>query len=86
MRPEHGLGCSCAEGELFGYQRCLRSSATVYAVGGPRAASGVNPRVVSDRLGHASTGFTLDTYARTLSGWRAEAAATIARLVFISDS
>jgi integrase len=44
--------------------------------------AGVSPKIVSDRLGHASVGFTLDTYAQAVPGWQAEAAATVAGLVF----
>jgi integrase len=44
--------------------------------------AGVSPKIVSERLGHASVGFTLDVYAHSLPGWQAEAAATVADLVF----
>lgn len=44
--------------------------------------AGVSPKIVSERLGHASVGFTLDTYAHATPGWQAEAAATVAGLVF----
>jgi hypothetical protein len=44
--------------------------------------AGVSPKIVSERLGHASVGFTLDTYAHAVPGWQAEAAATVADLVF----
>jgi integrase len=44
--------------------------------------AGVSPKIVSERLGHASVGFTLDTYAHAVPGWQAEAAATVAGLVF----
>ena len=44
--------------------------------------AGVSPKIVSDRLGHASVGFTLDVYAHATPGWQAEAAATVAELVF----
>lgn len=44
--------------------------------------AGVNPKIVSERLGHAKVGFTLDTYAHAVPGWQAEAAATVAGLVF----
>jgi len=42
----------------------------------------VNPKVVSERLGHASVGFTLDVYAHATPDMQAEAAATFASLVF----
>ena len=44
--------------------------------------AGVSPKIVSERLGHASVGFTLDVYAHATPGWQAEAAATVADLVF----
>jgi integrase len=44
--------------------------------------AGVNPKVVSERLGHASVGFTLDQYAHCTPDMQAEAAATFAGLVF----
>lgn len=44
--------------------------------------AGVSPKIVSERLGHAKVGFTLDTYAHATPGWQAEAAATVAGLVF----
>jgi integrase len=44
-------------------------------------AAGVNPRVVSDRLGHATVGFTLSVYGHLLDGQQAEAAEAAARLV-----
>lgn len=33
-------------------------------------AAGVNPKIVSERLGHHSTAFTLDTYAHVIPGMR----------------
>jgi integrase len=44
-------------------------------------AAGVNVKVVSERLGHASTSFTLDRYGHTLPGQQATAAAAVAALV-----
>ena len=41
----------------------------------------INIKVVSDRLGHASVGFTLDTYAHVMPGQQAEAAAVAASLL-----
>lgn len=35
---------------------------------------GVHPKVVSERLGHSSTGITLDTYSHVLPGMQEEAA------------
>ncbi|HZI91443.1 MAG TPA: tyrosine-type recombinase/integrase, partial [Thermoleophilaceae bacterium] len=44
-------------------------------------AAGVNPKVVSERLGHASVSFTLDTYSHVMPGMQQDAADTVARLV-----
>ncbi|HZJ26831.1 MAG TPA: tyrosine-type recombinase/integrase [Acidimicrobiia bacterium] len=44
-------------------------------------AAGINVRVVSERLGHASTAFTLDVYGHVLPGQQADAAAAAAALV-----
>jgi integrase len=44
-------------------------------------AAGVNPKVVSERLGHATVGFTLDTYSHIMPGLQKEAAAKVATLV-----
>jgi integrase len=44
--------------------------------------AGMSPKIVFDRLGHASVGFTLDTYAHATPGWGAEAASVFAGLVF----
>ena len=38
-------------------------------------------RITSERLGHASVGFTLDTYAHVLPGQQADVAAAVAKLV-----
>jgi hypothetical protein len=37
----------------------------------------VHPKVVSERLGHASIGITLDTYSHVMPGMQEEAAETI---------
>ena len=44
-------------------------------------ASGANARLVSERLGHSSVAFTLDTYGHELPDQQADAAAAVARLV-----
>jgi integrase len=44
-------------------------------------AAGVNARVVSDRLGHSTVAFTLDTYAHAMPTDQHEAAAAVAALV-----
>jgi integrase len=41
---------------------------------------GVHPKIVSERLGHASIGITLDTYSHVLPGMQAEAAEAFDRL------
>jgi integrase len=43
--------------------------------------AGINVKVVSERLGHASVSFTLDAYAHVMPGQQAEAAAAAAALV-----
>jgi integrase len=43
--------------------------------------AGVNPKVVSERLGHTSVAFTLDTYGHVMPTQQAEAATAVARLV-----
>ena len=44
-------------------------------------AAGLNVKVVSYRLGHASTSFTLDVYGHVMPGQGADAAAAAAALV-----
>jgi integrase len=44
-------------------------------------AANVNVKVVSERLGHASSSFTMDTYGHLLPGQQAEAALAAARLL-----
>ncbi len=39
--------------------------------------AGIHPKVVSERLGHASVAVTLDTYAHVLPGMQGEAAARL---------
>ena len=43
--------------------------------------AGINPKVVSERLGHSSVAFTLDTYAHVMPGMQPEAAERFASLV-----
>jgi integrase len=43
--------------------------------------AGVHPKVVAERLGHASVRITLDTYSHVTAGMQEDAAATVARLV-----
>jgi len=44
-------------------------------------AAGVNPKVVSERLGHATMSFTLDTYSHVMPGLQEDAAARVAALL-----
>jgi len=44
--------------------------------------AGIHPKVVSDRLGHATISITLDTYSHAIPAMQEEAAALIAGLVF----
>ena len=44
--------------------------------------AGVHPKVVSERLGHATVAITLDTYSHAIPAMHEEAAALIAGLVF----
>ena len=43
--------------------------------------AGVHPKVVSERLGHASVAFTLDTYTDALPDMQETAASLVAALV-----
>ena len=44
--------------------------------------AGVHPKVVSERLGHATVAITLDTYSHAIPAMQEEAAQLIAGLVF----
>ena len=44
--------------------------------------AGIHPKVVSERLGHATVSITLDTYSHAIPAMQEEAAALIAALVF----
>jgi integrase len=44
--------------------------------------AGVHPKVVQERLGHASIQITLDTYSHVMPGMQADAAAKVGALVF----
>jgi len=48
--------------------------------------AGVHPKVVSERLGHATVSITLDTYSHAIPAMQEEAAALIAALVFAPES
>ncbi len=44
--------------------------------------AGVHPKVVSERLGHATVAFTLDRYSHAVPGMQEDAAEKIAGLIF----
>lgn len=44
-------------------------------------ARGVHPKVVSERLGHANIGITLDTFSHVLPDMQEEATAKVAAMV-----
>ena len=44
-------------------------------------AAGVHVKAVSERLGHVSTAFTMDTYVHSLPTMQEEAAAALERMV-----
>ena len=43
--------------------------------------AGVNPKIVSERLGHATVGFTLDVYSHAIPRLQEDVAETVAALV-----
>ena len=43
--------------------------------------AGVHPKIVSERLGHATVSITLDTYSHVLPSLQEEAAQVIARAI-----
>ena len=47
--------------------------------------AGVHPKVVSERLGHATVAITLDIYSHAIPAMQEEAAARIAGLVFAGE-
>ena len=47
--------------------------------------AGIHPKVVSERLGHATVSITLDTYSHAIPAMQEEAAALIAGLVFATE-
>ena len=48
----------------------------------PMLLAGINAKVVSERLGHSSVGFTLDRYAHVLPSMGRDAADTLSRALF----
>jgi integrase len=62
--------------------RFLESASTTSAIRATLALrAGVPVKVVSERLGHSSTSFTMDTYQHVLPGMREDAAELVAALV-----
>jgi len=57
--------------------RCLRHTHATLAL-----QAGIHPKVVSERLGHATVSITLDTYSHAIPAMQEAAAALIAGLVF----
>jgi hypothetical protein len=49
-------------------------------------AAGVHPKVVSERLGHASITITLDTYSHAIPAMQETAASLVASLVFADEA
>ena len=47
--------------------------------------AGVHPKVVSERLGHATVGITLDLYSHVVPSLDRQAAETIAALIQLPD-
>ena len=48
--------------------------------------AGVPPKVISERLGHATAAFTLQTYTHVIPGMDESAADTVAALILAADS
>ena len=57
-----------------------------YAMATHWLASGINPKVVSERLGHASVAFTLQIYAHALPNQQAEGAEQAARMLLSGNN
>jgi integrase len=47
--------------------------------------AGIHPKVVSERLGHATVSITLDTYSHAIPAMQEEAAVRIANLVLAAS-
>jgi len=47
--------------------------------------AGIYPKVVTERLGHATIAITLDTYSHAIPAMQEAAAALIAELVFTAE-
>ena len=78
------LTTASAHGERSGGPRCpsgdIPPSGEICATLALQA--GIHPKVVSERLGHATVSITLDTYSHAILALQEEAAALIAGLVF----
>ena len=74
-RPSHG--------SWWGFGGCpgLGVRGRCGLCGAAGLASGVNPKIVSERLGRHSTAFTLDTYAHVIPGMQRRAAQDLTDLV-----
>ena len=48
--------------------------------------AGISPKVVSERLGHATVAFTMQVYAHVIPGMQADAATAFSDLVFLDDN
>lgn len=48
-------------------------------------AAGTHPKIVADRLGHATVGITLDTYSHVLPSIEKQAADNLATLILGGD-
>ena len=48
--------------------------------------AGIPPKVISERLGHATAAFTLQTYTHVIPGMDESAAATVAALILAKES
>jgi integrase len=94
---DHGLVFSRVDGGLLHPERFSRSFADrVRQLGLPKIrlhdlrhgwatmalTAGVHPKVVQERLGHASIGITLDTYSHVTAGLHDDAATRVADLIF----
>jgi integrase len=89
---DHDLVCTQADGSPWwssGFDRAFRKARKQARVEDVRfhdlrhthatqlLKAGVHPKVVSERLGHASIGITLDTYSHVMPGMQEEAAEKI---------
>jgi integrase len=80
IHPERVSGMFAAHVEVAGLPRIpLKNLRHTWASLALQAD--VHPKVVSERLGHATVSFTLDTYSHVMPGLQEDAAATVAELV-----